>query len=114
MRTCCPGCSSREWWTSKSASFATRGSDMSILISQTRPLESGQNGRVLRAFDRPREDRLAGRVGLGAECDLHAVGAFAQLRELEEQVARRLAAPVGAGQPPGARGPRDLHFVREA
>jgi hypothetical protein len=32
--------------TSRSASFATRGSDMAILISQNEPLESGQNSRV--------------------------------------------------------------------
>src|SRR3954453_15628480 len=66
------------------------------------------------AFEGAREDAGAFGVGLSAHDHLHAVGALAQLRQLEEDVARRVARPPRAGEAARARRTRDLNRIRKA
>src|SRR5215831_12917951 len=87
---------------------------MSILISQTRPLASGQNGHVSGAAKAAREDGRAVGIRLRAQDDAHAVGALLELRELEQYVACRVTGAVRTGQAARARGPRDRYLVRES
>src|SRR3954453_18918857 len=86
-RTIWPGSSSSEQFPSRSASCATRGSVMSILISHPGRLESGQIGHVRRlAVERAGERRHALRVRLGVKGDGDAVVAATEARQLEQKV----------------------------
>src|SRR3954470_9076729 len=66
------------------------------------------------AFEGAREDAGAFGIGLRAHGDLDAVGALAQLRQLEEDVARRVARPLRAGEAARARRTCDLNRIRKA
>src|SRR6266545_3822615 len=87
---------------------------MSILIAQKWPLAERPKGACPLTAEGAGEDRFADRIRLGPEDDPDAVRAPAELGQLEEDVARRLAHSGCAGEASGARGPRDLHLVREA
>ncbi len=70
-------------------------------------------GHVLGA-ERAREGGRAVGIALGMERHRDPVRTSPQFRQLEEDVARGLTLAGSTGQPACARGPRDLHVVREA
>src|SRR2546427_6033912 len=87
---------------------------MSVLISHRARLQDRPNGTCPLGAEGTRERGGAVWIALGVKRHGHAVRTAPQLRQLEENVACRLALARGTREPAGARRAGDLHVVREA